>query len=221
VENILDYKWNKLLRRAGLFLFVPFVDIVFVAGSMAMETAKENSDFDVLVGARSGRIFTARAFCILFFGLLGWRKKRTDNGDAAKDKFCFSHFVTPDKYSLSGPHNQYWDELYSSLVPIYGDIKDIERFYVANSTWMKEERKYQKDIRHLYSKPGFIKIFLEKILSGKPGDLFEKWVKNIQIKKIQKSLETEKQYKPRIIFNDLELEFHPDTKRIEEYIKKI
>ena len=220
MENILDYKWNKLLRRAGLFLFVPFVDIVFVAGSMAMETAKKNSDFDVVVGARSGRVFTVRAFCILFFGLLNWRRKRGDDESAAKDKFCFSHFVTPNKYSLSGPYNEYWDKLYSSLVPIYGDIKDIEKFYIANNTWMKEKREYQKDIRHLYGKPGFIKIFLEKILSGKPGDLFEKWVKNIQIKKIEKSLKTEKQYKPRIIFNDLELEFHPDTKRIEEVLNK-
>jgi len=185
-----------------------------------METAKENSDFDVLIGVKSGRIFTARAFCVLFFGLLGWRRKKEDGEGVAKDKFCFSHFVTPDKYSLSGPYNEYWDELYSSLVPIYGDIKDIEKFYVANSTWMKEKREYKKDIRHLYSKPGFIKMFLEKILSGRLGDLFEARVKNIQIKKIEESLKTEKQYKPRIIFNDLELEFHPDTKRIEEMLNK-
>ena len=42
-----------------LFQYVPF-DFVFAAGSMAMGTVRQDSDFDVLVGVRHGRIFTAR-----------------------------------------------------------------------------------------------------------------------------------------------------------------
>ena len=220
VENIPDKKWNKLLRRAGLFIFVPFVEVVFVAGSMAVGTAGENSDFDVLVGTKSGRIFTARAFCIFLFSLLGWRKRKSENGVEAKDKFCFSHFVTPEKYALSGPYNAYWEKLYSSLVPVYGEKEKIQKFYDANAVWMKEKIIYQKDVRHLYLKPGHVKLFLEKILGGDLGGVVERWFKDIQIKRIEKSLKTEKQYKPRIIFNDSELEFHPDTRRIEEMLNR-
>jgi len=220
VENVLNYKWNKLLSRAGLFSFVPFVEIVLVAGSMALDTAKENSDFDVIVGVKPGRIFSARFFCVLMFGLLGWRRKRGVSENAARDKFCFSHFVTSEKYELSGPHNEYWKKLYASLVPIYGNKDLIQRFYDANAIWMTEKRTYQKDFRHLYLKAGHIKLFLEKILKGGFGDRIEGLLKNIQIKKIEKSLKIEKQYKPRIIFNDSELEFHPDTRRIEEMLNK-
>ncbi len=220
MENVLDLKWNKLLSRAGLFSFVPFVEIVFVAGSMAMETAGENSDFDVIVGVKTGRIFTARAFCIFMFGVFGWRKRRSETGTRAKDKFCFSHFVTPEKYGLSGPYNIYWEKLYSSLVPVYGEKEKIQKFYDANGIWMKNKKIYTKDVRHLYLKPGYIKIFLEKILGGKLGNILEVWLKNIQVEKIEKSLKTEKQYKPRIIFNNQELEFHPDTRRIEEMLNR-
>lgn len=223
-------KWNKLLRRAGLFTFIPFVEIVFVAGSMAMGGAEEDSDFDLIVGVKTGRIFTARFFCWLVFGIFGWRKTASAGSSAiasAKaeasaraDKFCFSHFAAPERYSLSGPHNEYWQDLYSHLTPIYGDKDLIQKFYDANSSWMKEKRIYQEDPRHIYIKSGWLKIFFEKALGGKFGGIIEKWLKTVQVKKIEKSLKTVKQYKPRIIFNDGELEFHPDTKRIEEMLNK-
>jgi len=207
-------KWNKLLRRAELFTFIPFVKIVFVAGSMAMGGAKEDSDFDFIIGVKTGRIFTARFFCFLFFGILGWRRRRGAEGIDAKDKFCFSHFVAPEKYTFSVPYDNYSQKLFASLVPVYGASADIQKFYNANAGWMNQKRTYQKDIRHVYQNSGHVKIFLEKILDGKFGDVLEKWLKIIQIKKIENSLKTEKQHKPRIAVNDSELEFHPHTKHI-------
>ncbi|MEK7462783.1 MAG: nucleotidyltransferase domain-containing protein [Patescibacteria group bacterium] len=227
-------KWNKLLRRARLFTFIPFIEIVFVAGSMAMGTAGKDSDFDVIVGVRTGRIFTVRAFCVLFFGLLGWRRRNYSH--YVRDKFCFSHFIAPEKYSLSGPYNEYWKKLYLSLVPIYGNSKQIQKFYDANAGWTGCRRHSAlacpamavdaesriKDWIPVFAgmtKNPITKI-KEKILSGKLGNFLEKCLKNIQIKKIEKSLKTVKQYKPRNIFNDSELEFHPDTKRAEEFYFK-
>lgn len=220
MNNYIELKWNKLLRRVVIFSYIPFVDIVFVAGSMAMGSANEDSDFDLIVAAKTGRIFTARAFCILIFSLFGWRRKKGVEGKDAKNKFCFSHFVTPERYSLSGPHNEYWRRLYNSLVTIYGDKDLIQKFYDANAGWMNTGRMYQSDKRHAYKEKGSVSIFFEKLLSGKFGDFLESQLKNIQIKKIEKSLKTEKLYKPRIIFNDSELEFHPHTKRIEEFCSR-
>lgn len=220
MENIIDQKWKKLLYRSRLFEYIPFIDIVFVAGSMAMGTATKDSDFDLIVGVRTGRIFIARAFCVLLFGLLGWRRKKGASEEEARDKFCFNHFVTPDKYCLSAPYNEYWQDLYAALVPVYGCGEDIRSFYSANSVWMKNKKNYQKDCERIYLGSGYTKIFLETILSGKIGNVVESLFKKIQITKIKKSLKSEKQYKPRIIFNDSELEFHPDTKRIEERLNR-
>jgi hypothetical protein len=218
VDIFLENKWRKLLSRARLFRFIPFADFVLVAGSMAMGNPKEDSDFDVIVGVRQGRIFTARFFCILFFGLLGWRQKGDHLADKRlqePDRFCFNHFITPSAYRLSPPHNKYWKDLYKSLVPIYGDPAVTQKFYDANADWMGERRIYKNDSRHLYEYQSLIKSFLERLLSGKSGDLLEK-LKFIQIYFIKCKLKN-LGYKPRIIFNDSELEFHPDTKRIEEY----
>ena len=65
-------KWQKFLGRIWPFKFIPFVDFVLAAGSLATGNLREESDFDVIVGVRQGRIFTARAFCFLAFGMFGW-----------------------------------------------------------------------------------------------------------------------------------------------------
>lgn len=226
-HNLYEEKWQKFLSRVWLFKFVPFVDFVFAAGSLATgrpvgrasPTAgnmNEDSDFDVIVGVRQGRIFTTRMLCFIGFGMFGlWAK----HPGKSKNRFCFNHFVTPAAYRLSPPYNEYWKNLYDSLVPIYGKSEIIQKFYDANADWMGERRIYQNDTRHKYKKSNWIKKSREWMLAGKLGDWLEKKLKTIQIKKIEADLKIRHTYKPRIIFNDNELEFHPHTKRIEEYLK--
>lgn len=214
MDNLAGKKWDKLLRRARLFTFVPFVNLVFVAGSMAMGHIKKDSDFDFIIGVKSGRIFTARFFCHLFFGFFGWRRPRGMEGDAAKDRFCFSHFVTPEKYHFSPPYDKYSQELFASLVPIYGDSSEIQKFFDINTGWMNEGRVYKGDNRHIYKENSFLAKFLETILSGKFGNYIERRLRNLQLKRIERSSKFDKLHNPRIIFNDSELEFHPYTKQI-------
>lgn len=215
MDNLLQRKWRKLLNRSRLFRFIPFVDFVLISGSMAVGGVHENSDFDVIAGVKKERIFTARFFCVLFFGILDWRRAKNDKGKAAADKFCFSHFVTPAAYRLSEPHTDSWRKIYLSLVPIYGEKSLIQNFFDANSDWLGQERLYSDDPRHIYKKKSLFQYILEKLLSGYFGLKIEEALKKIQLKRIKTSLksETEKGYKPRIIFNEEELEFHPDTSR--------
>src|SRR3989344_7737796 len=78
---LLEKKWKILQRRSRLFRYIPFIDFVLVSGSMAMGDAKENSDFDVIIGARRGRIFTVRFLCWLVFSIFGWRAKHVLTND--------------------------------------------------------------------------------------------------------------------------------------------
>jgi hypothetical protein len=146
---------------------------------------------------------------------LGWRRKGGSSGEDSKDKFCFNHFITSETYKLNGPHTESWRELYASIVPIYGDKDLIQKFYDANADWIHERRVYKNIEKNKYKKAGAIKIFEEKALSGKMGDFLEVILKKIQIKKIEKSLKIEKLYKPRIIYTDSELEFHPNRKKFD------
>ena len=214
------------MGRIWLFRLIPFVDFILVTGSMAMGNPCEDSDFDVIVGVRRGRIFTARFCCWFVFGLFGWRRKSSSwcsrafvGSHCAKDKFCFSHFVTPAAYRLSPPHNEYWKNLYQSLVPVFGDPVKIQEFYDANAGWMNNRIMYKSDKRHVYIRKLWVTKIKEWAWSGRPGDPIEKFLKKIQIRKIEESLKKTEIYKPRIICNDNELEFHPHTKRIEELLK--
>lgn len=214
-EILYDQKWFKLLRRSFLFQYLPFVDFVLVAGSMALGDIHEQSDFDVIIGAKFNRLWTARFFCLAVYKLLGWRRKKNKTANL----FCFNHFVTEKSYQLQPPYNVYWEELYKNLAPVFGNMEKIRSFFSANSVWISKisnQCRISNDLRFICKKLSPIKICLEKVLIGKFGDWLEKILKSYQIKKIKKFLKDfPPGYKPRIIYSDFEVELHLDTHRLE------
>lgn len=217
-----DEKWVKFLRRTWPLRFIPFVDFALAAGSMATGNVNPKSDFDILIGASSGRIFTARFFSVFVFGLLGWRRRKLSHKEDATDKICLNHFITREAYRLSGPHDAYWKNLYQHLVPIYGGHSYINEFFSANRDWIGDDRLFVDDLRHERAGAAKPRLLVEWLLSGKAGNVLEKFLRKIQIRRIEKGLKNDPPgYRPRIIYGDNELEFHPDTRRIDSYIENI
>jgi len=229
-QVLYDKKWHCFIKRARLFRHLPFIEFAFGAGSMALGNVVTTSDFDVLVGVKPGRIFTARFFAAVGFSLFGWRRSKMDHRDTATDKICLNHFVTPQTYRLTQTVNTYWQDLYSNLVPIYGNNDLVQQFFKANADWMIKPVIYSGDMRHQYHTPSKFKIFLESWLSGHFGNWFEKKLKHLQVRRIKKGLKAVKQgvphhialgkgraltLPPLIRYNDNELEFHPDAAVIE------
>ncbi len=211
-----EKKWRKLLRGRKIFHWIPFVDFALVSGSMALGEETENSDFDIILGCEKGRLFTARIFTIALFGLVRKRRKSTDSKEKSKDKFCFSHFVTPDSYTLRPPYNAYWQKLYQNLVPIYGKKERVKKFFEANK-WFGE-KKNVFDNRWLPKKPNIFRWPWEVILKTPLGDFTEDVLKKYQLERMKKKKPIGKN--PRVYADDTELELHPDTTRIEEWISK-
>ena len=217
--EVLEKKWRKFLGYRSIFSFIPFLDFVIVAGSLAFGKVHENSDFDIIVGAKKGRIFTVRFFAVALFGLLSIRRKGIDHKIASKDKICLNHFVTEASYRLSPPHDLYWQKLYRNLEPVYGNSHAVEMFFRKNRDWCgREEIFLNRDLWQETKLNSFRKI-LEITLRGSLGNIFERFLKKFQLNRIQKSLKRDSGYKPRLRYNDEELEFHPDTARIEAIIK--
>jgi hypothetical protein len=74
-QVLCDTKWQAFNKKTWLFKYIPFVDVVFGGGSLALGNVNENSDFDVLILAKSGRIFSARFFqSLLLVCLVGAEK---------------------------------------------------------------------------------------------------------------------------------------------------
>jgi hypothetical protein len=219
-EEELQKKWKRLRFRVGFFRFVPYVDFVFVAGSMAMGNPRMDSDFDVIIGVRKGRIFSARFFSVLLFELLGWRKGREEYSE--KDKVCMSHFVTESRYALAPPHDAYWDALYSAVVPVWGDMRAIERFIEANNAWLSHPRSTDAYANKWFipkPKARITKIF-EYVCGHTFGNLAESWHRRMQMDRVIRSQQEDAGYKPRIVVSDEELEFHPDTRRIDQFLEQ-
>ncbi|MEK7626805.1 MAG: hypothetical protein AAB399_01385 [Patescibacteria group bacterium] len=207
---ILDVKWRKLLKLAKWFRFAPFVQFVLASDSMALGTVNEDSDFDVIVSVREGRIFTARYFINFIFSVLRARRLNDVKG-SSPDKFCFSHFITPVSFKKSGL-DEYGREIYRHLVPICGDGKSIGDFFEANKELgIKSETKLQ-DLRFSDSGPNLIGKMFEFLLGGWLGDIIEK---NIAEPVARRRLARYVEKKPkwdRVIISDKELEFHFDLK---------
>jgi hypothetical protein len=213
-SEIRKIKLERLEKLRPLFSLLPFVNFVLIAGSLAFGKPKETSDFDVILGCEKGRIWTARAFAIFIFGFHKVRRTSKQKGMEASDKVCLNHFITKNSYRLQEPHNEYWQKLYQNLIPFVGDKAEIEKFFIANKGWsMKEQTDFY--VKSIISAR---KNFLEFVLAGLLGDWLEKFLRFIQIKKINLN-PPDPTRKPRIIVSNDELEFHPDTLRIEEYLK--
>ncbi len=219
-NELYKHKWRKFLRRVRLFHFVPFLDFVLASGSLATGKIHEKSDFDVIIGVHQGRIFTARFFAVAFFGLFGWRRSRMNEKIQASDKICMNHFVTPKSYRLSPSRNEYWNHLYQNLVPVLGNENQIRGFFQAND-WMNPPRTYKKDLRYINDGRSLSKKFLEWLFGGRFGDEIEKILKQDQVKRIESGLPQSLGHKPRFIYDDDELEFHPDTSRIEAVLRRL
>lgn len=211
-SDLYDRKWSKFLRRVKLFRFVPFVDFVMAAGSLATGKLREESDFDVIVGARKGRIFTVRFFAAAVFQVLGYRRKAIDHSNEAKDKICLNHFVAVDGYRLDPPYDGTLEELYRSLVPIMGDEEKIKEFFKSND-WLEPPRQYKRDERYMGEGRSWVKNVLKALLGGAFGDWLEQRLKNMQMRRIERGLESAMAHKGEIKYSDEELRFHPDRSK--------
>lgn len=215
-QVLYDIKWKKFLRRARLLRFIPFVEFAFGSGSMSSGNVSATSDFDVLIGVREGRIFTARFFAAFAFGIFGWRRTRLDHHETASDKVCLNHFVAPGAYCLKPPYSDAWRAMYASLAPVFGTPELMNAFWAANAGWMRGQTQYAPDARHIGESANVIGRTLVAVLSGTLGNAVERALRHFQMKKIARSMRAiPPEYRPRIIVSDVELEFHPDQRRFQ------
>ncbi|MFA6407297.1 MAG: hypothetical protein WCV80_01155 [Candidatus Paceibacterota bacterium] len=200
-----DMKWKKLVKLSRWFRYVPFVQFVVASGSLAFGNVNARSDFDVVVGVSSGRMFTARYFLLALFSLLHGRRM-DDAHESSPDKLCFNHFVTPDTYEKL-PHNTYRLQLYRNTIPLWGDENALQDFITQN-VWADLPQNSVYDTHRNKLAPSNVKIILEKLLKGSLGEFVEqKIMRPIAMKRLEKYI-ANKENNGRVVVSDKELEFH-------------
>lgn len=210
-EKIAARKWKKFIRLAWWFQLAPWIEGMFASGSLALNNTTEASDFDVLIVAKSSRLYLARLILSGLASLLGARRTRYQT--SAPDKFCFNHYITDEHLGIEH-QSLYNAQTYTHLVPVFGRKSLWEDFMVANqwfADYLNRPEIHFDFIRRQPTESMFLRNIarvFEFFLDNWFGDLLEKFSKRYQQKRIAANPAT---YAAggRIIYNDHELEFHP------------
>jgi len=230
-QKLADLKWRKLRRLVFLLRGFPFVKMAMVTGSLAFGNVKDESDFDILIFAKSGRIWTVRFLTTLFFWTLGLRRSEKNT----RDKICLNHYLAEDALEIKS-RNLYEAQAYARFLPVLENEVGFYRKFCAANAWMGDWLVYwpekfadceagdvagQKKVK-VSRLLDFKRRSLEIMLGGKMGDLLEKTLKKIQLRHIERHPLKDK-IGGRIVASDGELEFHPELhsrKILEEYERR-
>jgi len=227
-QKIADQKWKKARRLIKFLQTVPFIRLVAVSGSLAMNNPKKEADIDLLIVAKASRIWTCRGLTTLFVHLLGQHR----HGLLTKDRLCLNHYLTDQ--SLRIPFKSLYNaQTYAHLVPVW----EIEGSKTPKYNQFQKANQWVKNYLVFYhkSQEGYLKkiksnkflIFSRKIrefvLERKIGHGLEFLLKKFQERRIKKSPLTYR-VGGRVVFDDRQLEFHPDSPEkwiLEKYNQKM
>ena len=212
-EKISAQKWRKCLNRAYWLQLVPWIQGMFVSGSLALGTVSGESDFDILVLIEPSRLYLGRLLLSGIASLIGARRTRYET--TAPDKFCFNHYLTTD--ALNMKHESLYNaQTYAHLVPMSVSSALSGKFFAEN-VWINKYvynfTPHQQTIRRTVQPSGFLKgiaKFVEFIFQNRLGDLLEGWSCEYQQKRILANPVTHASG-GRVVCTNTELEFHPHS----------
>lgn len=204
-------KYRTFLPALWWFQAVPFVRAVLASGSLALETCTSQSDWDVLVVARSGRLYTARIGLTVMAWLLG--RLRTKHSVIVRDLFCLNHYVSDGALELSH-RSLYVAHVLGRLVPSYDPQGYANNLWQANA-WTRtlvpgaDGPPPQHQLRSV--RDSFllkcVRRMGEWVLGGALGDALERFMMHMQVRRIVRG----SSFGGRIQATLTEIEFHPHS----------
>lgn len=207
IEKTLIKKSEKYIKFVK---YIPWLKMVSIWNSVAMNGANENSDIDLFIVTSPNRLWIVRILITFMFQIFWVRKTRNKH----KARFCLSFFTTTNNLNLN--HIAIENDIYLYywmifLKPILNYDNTWEHFIEENKIWC-DFLQYQSIIETnrnyiVYSKQ--TSNYNSLILN-----YFEKLLKLIFLPKTKKSFN--KLWKPFwVVINDNMLKFHNNDKRKE------
>ncbi|MDP3970689.1 MAG: hypothetical protein Q8P90_03240 [bacterium] len=222
-----ERKFKKRMPFIKLLTYLPHVEAIFIVNSLAYQNAKNESDVDLLIISKSGKIWSTRFFTTTVAKLLGIRPKP----NYTKDTLCLSFYLDASALAMHDLMNSSDDvyEIYwlRQLLPIYDPNNYAKKIFESNQ-WVEP---YLPNAKRVLQHPHrIIKHTIWHSLIQNMLGIFtpEKILKKIQLailpeqlKKLSGPVESSV-----VVLSDLLLKFHindprPEwTKQWEEKIKQ-
>ncbi len=173
-----EHRSQKLLPYARIYGQIigalPFVRMVALTGSLAVQNVSNDEDFDYMLVTRPGRLWTARAFVLLF-----GRFTRL-----AGHTLCPNVIVAENALEWNR-HDLYSARDLCQMVPLAG--RDVYQSVMQANHWAMEflPNAYEEKMYvPLEKKRGRIfQRVIETLLKGRWGARFERWEMNRKIKR--------------------------------------
>ncbi len=160
-----------------------FIKAVFIANSMSIDNARNDSDIDLFVITKKNRIWLARMILVLVAQFLNLRPTEKSK----KDKICLTIFLDEKNLNLKKVCSQ--DDIYyiywiNQVVPIFDPCSIYSRFIFENS-WSREKISNIFEYKTGYKRSienKFYKKIIRKITKVFSINLFNKISKKIEMK---------------------------------------
>jgi hypothetical protein len=222
-QKIAAERWKKIKKVLKFIQIIPFVKMVAVCNSLAIDNSKRDADIDFFIIAKKKRIWLTRFTVTFVVWLIGqWRHKNRISG-----KICLSFYITDEFLNLKPlaikPYDIYLANWIHQLRPVLRREKIYEEFVFENQ-WVGDYLLNFGRIGNFYH-PEFkqnkalisIKKILEKILGGWIGNLKEAILRFFQKRKISRKM-VPHNIPTAVVVSDKILKFHENDKR--EYFQK-
>lgn len=209
----------EIEKHNKLYQSLPFVDQIFLCNSITFNALKKDSDIDLFIITRPGRIWTAKFFAMIMTFFSGM--KRTFRKKAKK--FCLSFFVSYDYQNLYSISLK-WVDIYliyrlAHLVLLYQADEDLPVKIWETNKWIKWVLPYfplKQSIwlgNKVFTGRSRFKRCAEWLLDGILWDLVEFILKIIQLFVIFLKKIWNWRKNRDVITNKKMLKFHHDVRK--------
>lgn len=179
-------KWRIAQKMIGLISLVPYVRMVAVTGSLALNATRKESDIDVLIVVKHGHIWTTRVFVSFLMHILGKRR----HGQRIRDRICLNHYMA-DSHLVLRPLSLFSAHIYSSLVPCWSMAGIDTAFLQENAGWtrqylarLREGKTYRRGITPRIGNLRIFRFAFERLVPVSGARILESFLKKIQVQKI-------------------------------------
>ncbi len=133
LERWYRYKWWRARVAAGIIRQLPFVRLVAVANTLADRSAGRDSDIDLFIVIKHGRLFLGRTLVTIAMQVAGLRR----HGRKIANRICLSFFATTQHRDFRSialpPYDIYLAYWIRELRPVLDEADTFEDFGRANA----------------------------------------------------------------------------------------
>jgi hypothetical protein len=158
---------RRLMRRAmsygRLIARLPFVRVVAVTGSLAVDNAEDGDDVDYLIVTAPGRVWLARALTIAVVRMSALRGLT----------LCPNYLLAETALALP-ERDTYTARELLQMRPVAGHVV-YSRMLAANAWCAELLPNWRQDADQPDEPPGLLQRIGEAVLGGRLGDALERW----------------------------------------------